>query len=97
MTSTERANTGKDLIVLTPEQATKFEASMRKRSAIAEAGETMAQNFARQMEEALTEINKAYVEVAVAHDLNLETHRYEYDPARRALVLTQIALHGKVR
>ena len=47
--------------------------------------------------EALGEINDAYVEVAQAHDLNLETHRYEYDPTRKALVLTQVALHGKVR
>ncbi len=97
MTSTERANTGKDLIVLTDEQSTKFEASMRKRSAIAEAGETMAQNFARQMQEALSEINEAYVEVAQVYNLNLETHRYEYDPTRKALVLTQVAYHGKVR
>lgn len=87
----------KDVIVLTDAQAAKFEASMRKRSAIAEAGETMAQNFARQMQEALSEINEAYVEVAQEHDLNLETHRYEYDPTRKVLVLTQVAFHGKVR
>ena len=97
MTSATRADTGKDLIILTDDQAAKFEASMRKRSAIAEAGENMAQNFSRQMQEALTEINDAYIEVAVANGLDLETHRYEYDPARKALVLTQIALHGKVR
>lgn len=97
MTSSERANTGKDLIFLSPEQSAKFESSMRKRSAIAEAGETMAQNFSRQMQEALTEINEAYIEVAQANDLNLETHRYEYDPTRKALVLTQVAIHGKVR
>lgn len=92
MTSTE-----KNLIRLTDDQVKKFESSMRKRSAIAEAGETMARNFSLQMQEALTEINEAYVEVAQANGLDLETHRYEYDPTRKALVLTQIALHGKVR
>lgn len=87
----------KDLIQLDDAQAARFESSMRKRSAIGEAGETMALNFSRQMQEALTEINDAYTAVAKAHDLDLETHRYEYDPLRKALVLTQVALHGKVR
>lgn len=87
----------KELITLTDEQALKFETIMRKRSAIGEASETMARNFTRLMEEALAAINDAYVEVAQAHDLNLETHRYEYDPTRKALVLTQVAYHGKVR
>ncbi len=95
--STERANVGKDIIFLTSDHYEKFESSMRKRSAIGEAGEAMAQNFARQMQEAIGEINDAYIAVAQVHDLNLETHRYEYDPTRKCLVLTQVAIHGKVR
>lgn len=96
MTSTERANTGLDVIKLTAAEALAFETSLRKRSAIAEAGEAMARNFAQQIQEAITEINAAYIGVAQTYDLNLETHRYEYDPANKTLVLTQIALKGKV-
>lgn len=96
MTSTTRANTGADIIKLTDDEAAKFETSLRKRSAIAEAGEAMARNFAQQMQEAITEINAAYIGVAQAYDLNLETHRYEYDPANKVLVLTQIAIKGKI-
>lgn len=88
--------TNKETIDLTIVEATRFEKSLRQRSAIAEAGEAMARNFAQQMQEALTEINDAYVAIASKYELNLETHRYEYDPRRKVLVLTQIALHGKV-
>ncbi len=89
--------TDKDVIFLKSEQAAKFEASLLKRSAIAEAGETMAKNFTRQMKEALGEINEAYVAVANENDLDLETHRYEYDSTRKALILTHVAIHGKLR
>lgn len=88
--------TNKKIIDLNPDEAHRFENSLRHRSAIAEAGEAMARNFAQQMQEALTEINDAYGSIAVKYDLDLETHRYEYDPKRKVLVLTQIALHGKV-
>lgn len=85
-----------NVIPLDADEAGKFENSMRKRSAIAEAGEAMARNFAAQMQEAITEINQAYIDVAKKYELNLETHRYEYNPTNKTLVLTQIALRGKV-
>lgn len=85
-----------DIITLSPNEAQRFETSLRKRSAIAEAGEAMARNFTQQMQEALTEINDTYADIAKTYTLDLNTHRYEYDPTRKVLVLTQIALHGKI-
>lgn len=97
MTSAERANTGKDLIVLTPEQASKFDLAVQRRQAIMEAGETMARNFAVQMDEAMKGLQDAYMAAADAYKLDLTTHRYEYDASTKTLVLTQVALKGTLR
>ncbi len=95
--SSERANVGKDYIGLTAEQASKFDLAMQRRQAIMEAGETMARNFAKQMDEAMTALSEAYQEVAEAEGFDLSTHRYEYDPKNKRMVLTQVAIHGQLR
>jgi hypothetical protein len=95
--SAKRADTGKDYIGLTAEQASKFDLAMQRRVAIMEAGETMARNFATQMDEAMQALTQAYQEVAEAEGFDLTTHRYEYDPKNKRLVLTQVSLHGTLR
>lgn len=95
--SAARADVGKDYIGLTAEQASKFDLAMQRRHAIMEAGETMARNFAKQMDEAMAALNEAYVEVAASEGFDLTTHRYEYDPKNKRLVLTQVAIHGQLR
>jgi hypothetical protein len=97
MTSAERANTGNDIINLSPEQASKFDLAVQRRQAIMEAGETMARNFATQMDEAMAGLQAAYMEAAEANNLDLTTHRYEYDTKTKTLVLTQVALRGTLR
>ncbi len=95
--SASRANVGKDFIALTPEQASKFDISMQRRQAIIEAGETMARNFAQQMDEAMQGLQEAYQDVAHADGFDPSTHRYEYDPKNKRLVLTQVAIQGTLR
>ena len=95
--SAKRADTGKDIIKLTPAQATQFDLAVQRRQAIMEAGETMARNFATQMDEAMQGLQKAYSDIAEAHNLDMSTHRYEYDPKSKSMILTQIALHGTLR
>lgn len=95
--SAERANVGQDVIKLTDEEAAKFQLAVQRRQAIMEAGETMARNFATQMDEAMAGLQQAYLDVAAQYNLDLKTHRYEYDAATKTMVLTQVALHGGLR
>ncbi len=95
--SAARANVGQDVIKLTPEQASKFDLAVQRRQAIMEAGETMARNFATQMDEAMQGLQKAYEDVAGAYELDLSTSRYDYDPQSKSLILTQIAVRGTLR
>ncbi len=78
-------------ILLTGEQKARFDLSLQRRSAIMEAGETMAKNFAQQMDEAMTEVNKAYELFAEGNPgkVDLVKERWEYDAPNGRMVLTQ--------
>ena len=97
MSSASRADTGKDVINLSAEQASKFKLAVQRRQAIMEAGETMARNFATQMEEAMQGLQAAYMECAEAYGLDLKTAHYEFDPKSNCLILTQLAIRGNLR
>ena len=95
--SAARDNTGQDVIKLTPAEASKFDLAVQRRQAIMEAGETMARNFATQMDEAMQGLQGAYQEAAQAYDIDLTTQRYDYDPQTKCLILTQVAVRGTLR
>lgn len=97
MTSAKRADIGKDVIKLTDTEAAKFKLAIQRRGAIMEAGETMARNFAQQMDEAMQGLQEAYVSCGEHYKLDLTTHRYEFDERTNSLILTQVAVQGTLR